>query len=234
MLYKNLYTKKIKYTKKNLIKVNFSKNIYYDLNNFFFLKLNYHYNNKFIVFFREKKNFYFTFNYLNKLYFNNFNYFINNIFYSNTNNNFLILDNDQKNIIPIYNYIFGEKNIRLNKNFFCINKFLLTRTNWIFFFKSNIKKFKINFLFFLDYCEFSKFFLIFTKFNVPILSIIPYNFKNPYIDYFFYHNLDSKISKIIILNYITNIYFYNYNKNTLIIKKKHFFLMNKFFNNLLK
>lgn len=74
-----------------------------------------------VFLFKFNRNYYYNFNiYLNNKNYINFFLVINRYFKSNFN--FLILDSSYKNTLPLYNYIFGNKNLYHEKLFFFLNK----------------------------------------------------------------------------------------------------------------
>ena len=146
-------------------------------------------------------------------------------FCSNSNNNFFFIDKNEKLLLPLYNYIYGLKNIYSNKHFFFIKSFFLTYNNWLYLYSNFIKKNNVNLLIFLDYFYFSKFFNIFNKLNIPIISIVPNNLKPVYIDYYINFNFNYlNLYKLIFYNYFISIFFFNYNINK--FRKIFFFLKN--------
>lgn len=76
--------------------------------------------------------------------------------------------------------------------------------------------------------DYFKFFKTFTKLNVFLFSFIPENFSPAYLDYYFYCNkVNLEINKLILLNYISLIYFQNYNNNIIRFKLNYFLNFNK-------
>ncbi len=169
-------------------------------------------------YFYYNKKFYHNFGYINKLYYNNF---INILFiFFNTKNNILIIDEDYNHILPIYNIIYGKKNLNLEKNFFFLKKKYLTFQNWNYSYNNFLNKYSISGLFFLNYYNFNKFFNIFVNFKLPIFTFLDENSSSEYIDYFFYISNNININKIIIYNMVSSLFFYNYNLNINLQKNK--------------
>lgn len=177
-----------------------------------------------VKYFLKNKKYYYNYSYTNNLLFNN----LINMFslFCENKHNLLFIDNNEKLLTPLYNYIYGFKNIYVNKDFFFLKKSFLTFNNWLYLYLNFLNKNNINLLIFLDYLNFSKFFNIFNKLNIPIISIVPNNIKPVYIDYYISLNFNYlNIYKIVFYNYYINIFFKYYNLN---IKTKKIFFFNKY------
>lgn len=166
--------------------------------------------NSFNYLFKYNKKYYYDFNKLNNIFFKKIFNILSTLFKNGYNA--LILDHSYKSIVPIYNCIFGIKNLYSNKDFFFIDKKNFTRSGWIYFCKNKIKFFKVNLLVLLDYFYYKNFLTFLKRFNLPIITIVPSNIKNVYVDYYIYMNyINLTLSKFFFINFFSNIFFkYNF------------------------
>lgn len=149
-------------------------------------------------------NFY-TFNKYNVLFYKNF---IKMFKHFSFENNFLIIDNNFKNVLPLNNYIFGYKNMFIYKNFFFFDFKKFTYKSWISKYEEFLKHFYINLIIITDYLYFQKFLKVFHEMNIVTTALIPINYIDTYIDYrLFYSGSLKNFEKFIFINLISQIYF---------------------------
>lgn len=138
------------------------------------------------------------------------------------------MDSDYKYILPLYNYIFNYKNISLEKNFFFFKKKYITASNWLYSYNCFLTKHDIKAICILNHYEYKKFFNIFLKLNLPILSFLTEKTNSDFIDYYFFINkYEIQITKIFLCNYISSVYFSNFNLKSILLKKQYFFFLKK-------
>lgn len=148
-----------------------------------------------------------------------------------SNGKFLILDSSYKSVLPLYNYLFNFKNLYAYKNYFLIDPKGFNYKNWILFYSIFLKKFNVHLFLVLNYNHFKKFFKKLKKTNLPILSIIPININDPYVDYPIFFKIHfSSLDNFIFLNITAQFFFsaYNYlNFKKKIIYLEHFYNFSK-------
>jgi hypothetical protein len=121
------------FKKKIILKTFFKKQnnnlILNQFNNYdYFFKMNNLSKIRYINFyFYYNKKFYYNFSYINKFYYNNFINILN-IYFKN-GSNMLFIDDNYKYLLPVYNIIYGLKNINSEKNFFFLKIKYLTTPN---------------------------------------------------------------------------------------------------------
>lgn len=193
---------------------------------------NFFYKNNLIIskeinfFFKINNKYYYSFNYLNKYLFKIFFDSISSLL--SKNSNFLFLDINNKMYLPLYNYLYGLKNLYSQKNFFFLNKNFLTLNNWFYKYSFFVYKNKISFLVCLNYFEFNKFFKIFSRLNLPIFSFTSHNMKPVYLDYYYKINFNQiNFFKILTFNYISSLYFKYYNFNNYFYRLNYLHFFNK-------
>jgi hypothetical protein len=78
-------------------------------------------------------------------------------------------------------------------------------------------------LFFSSFSNFSVFFQIFLKLNLPLFSFLSENYSNSYLDYYFYTSKKLLfINKILIYNIISSLIFKNYYFKNSFLKLKFY------------
>lgn len=195
--------------------LNFSKN------NFVLTKyLNYFnkvvYINK--TFFKNSNlNLFYKYKNQNFYYFNNFNYVIfkkltNLLFKINLcKKNFVLLDRSYKSVLPVYNYIFGLKNISLYKNYFFIKHSFLSFKNFFFLYRNFSNIFNIILIIILDYHYFNKQLKLIKNINLPICSLVPLELSANFIDYPFVVFNNFNLEKFLFLNFVVQSFLLSYN-----------------------
>lgn len=159
--------------------------------------------------------------YLNKSSLKVYNKFLNSLYYLSVNNfGFIILDDNYKNLAPLYNYIYSEKNLMTYKNFFFVKKNYFTYYNWMFFYKSFIKKFNVSMLIIFDYYSYKYFYKYLLRVNLPIASLVPADCHSDFIDYpIFFYNFS--IDKVFFLSLLSSMHFLAISYKSYILKKKY-------------
>lgn len=252
-----LYSKNFNFYFHNFFFIKNFNNLFYfnfELKNVINLEKNYNYKfkkNNFLFFFKSSS-FLFNFKYslnVNREYindvikFNKVNFYkLNNVsfkiykkflsafYFSSINNfNFVVLDDNYKNLLPLYNYVYSEKNLMTYKKYFFVNKNYFTNYNWIYFYKSFIIKFNISFVMVLNYYTYKYFYNYLLKINLPIASLIPIDCHSEFADYpLFFYNYE--FDKFLFLNLLTNVYLSAFNYNTYNLKKKYIYIFYNFQN----
>lgn len=138
-------------------------------------------------------------------------------------NNFLILDSQYKNNFFVFNKIFNLKDLINFQSFFFPKSNYFCKKNWVFFFKLFCKFFNISVFFINDFKLFSTYFNELAQLEIPIASIVPYNYKNVQVDYPIYFNKNNFILiKYLFSVTLQNIFFFNLNYKFYFYKFQYF------------
>jgi hypothetical protein len=203
-----------------------------------FLKKKYFYNLKLSVYLNNYL-FYFKLNNSNQnIHFNNNLYrvfFFNKTFisfffdFNFFKKNFLILDVNYSYIYPLYKHIYGKNTLSLYKNYFFFKPIFFTQKSWSYFFLKFCLYNNIKLLFISDFDYFSSFYKNFLNFDCSTSAIVPFNYKNEFIDYPLYSNNLNTLVKLIYFSTISQIFFFSHNNLNNFYKYKYLNNLYKFY-----
>lgn len=212
-------------------------------NNFFFLKIFKFFNSNVffstINFSRNYVSKFVDFKLKNLVFFNStlfkfykfFNLFLFNFFYQNYN--MLIFDSSYKNNFLFFSNFFNKIDLINFYSFFFPAPNFFLKKNWVFFFRHFCKNFNISLFFINDFSKFKKYINNMLNMDIPVVSILPYNYDNSLFDFsIFFVYKDFYLIKFISLFLINNLFFISLNFRLINLRFYFLSVFYKFFKTL--